>query len=202
MSRRSTLRAGTSRINVRPSRTEVSESPRLVSLPEHAVATLPDILRQLPFKGKDQLGLSNEEIDMLLNARYVNEEKTRILHLGAERDPKDIANAHSIMGLLVKSGFDVTLAYLNSVSTDTDIPFEVPTLRFAADRLKAEIRALREEIVVSSGLYPCRKCHSKNTIDVQRQTRAGDEALTTFVTCLEKACRYHFKVVATTAVAK
>jgi transcription elongation factor S-II len=43
-----------------------------------------------------------------------------------------------------------------------------------------------------STAFECKKCKKKNSEITQKQTRAGDEPPTTFITCLE--CGNSFKI--------
>ena len=50
----------------------------------------------------------------------------------------------------------------------------------------------KENIQVSEGLYKCRKCGSKKTIQKELQTRSADEPMTIFIICLE--CKNSWKI--------
>ena len=49
---------------------------------------------------------------------------------------------------------------------------------------------LKNPIDVAEGVVVCKKCGSNKTWSVQKQTRSGDEPMTTFSTCVE--CRHSF----------
>jgi len=55
---------------------------------------------------------------------------------------------------------------------------------------KKELEEYKKNDVQSSSAFTCSKCKQKKCSVVQKQTRAGDEPATTFVTCLE--CGYTF----------
>jgi DNA-directed RNA polymerase subunit M/transcription elongation factor TFIIS len=55
---------------------------------------------------------------------------------------------------------------------------------------KKEIEEYKKNDVKSSSAFKCSKCKKSKCSVTQKQTRAGDEPATTFVTCLE--CGYQF----------
>lgn len=50
---------------------------------------------------------------------------------------------------------------------------------------KKEIEEYKKNDVKSSNAFTCSKCKKSKCSVIQKQTRAGDEPITTFVTCLE-----------------
>ena len=56
---------------------------------------------------------------------------------------------------------------------------------------KREMEEYKKLNKVGSSVFTCSKCKKSNCSVTQKQTRAGDEPPTTFVTCLE--CGYTFK---------
>jgi DNA-directed RNA polymerase subunit M/transcription elongation factor TFIIS len=55
---------------------------------------------------------------------------------------------------------------------------------------KIEIEEFKKQDVKSSSAFTCSKCKSNKCSVTQKQTRAGDEPATTYVTCLE--CKHAF----------
>jgi len=55
---------------------------------------------------------------------------------------------------------------------------------------KKEMEEYKKNDVKSSSAFKCSKCKKSKCSVTQKQTRAGDEPATTFVTCLE--CGYNF----------
>lgn len=55
---------------------------------------------------------------------------------------------------------------------------------------KKEIEEYKKTNIKSSSAFKCSKCKKNKCSVTQKQTRAGDEPATTFVTCLE--CGYQF----------
>lgn len=55
---------------------------------------------------------------------------------------------------------------------------------------KLEIEEFKKQDVKSSTAFTCSKCKSNKCSVTQKQTRAGDEPATTYVTCLE--CKHAF----------
>ena len=53
-----------------------------------------------------------------------------------------------------------------------------------------ELEEYKKNDIKSSSAFKCSKCKKSKCSVVQKQTRAGDEPATTFVTCLE--CGYNF----------
>ena len=55
---------------------------------------------------------------------------------------------------------------------------------------KKEVEEYKKNDIKSSSAFKCSKCKKSKCSVIQKQTRAGDEPATTFVTCLE--CGYKF----------
>ena len=55
---------------------------------------------------------------------------------------------------------------------------------------KKEMEEYKKNDIKSSSAFKCSKCKKSKCTVTQKQTRAGDEPATTFVTCLE--CGYNF----------
>lgn len=49
------------------------------------------------------------------------------------------------------------------------------------------------EMEIGEGEFTCPKCRKKRASYYQLQTRSGDEAMTTFLTCLNSECRNRWK---------
>jgi DNA-directed RNA polymerase subunit M/transcription elongation factor TFIIS len=82
---------------------------------------------------------------------------------------------------------DVTCAQLANMT-----PAEMATEEDKEQRAKHELDLLEGRRsdwnlvhnTPKDGLYKCKKCHSKQTVAEQKQTRSADEPMTTFVKCL------------------
>ena len=57
---------------------------------------------------------------------------------------------------------------------------------------KKELEEYKKNDVQSSSAFKCSKCKKKKCSVTQKQTRAGDEPATTFVTCLECGHQFSF----------
>ena len=69
-------------------------------------------------------------------------------------------------------------------------PEELYPTNFEKILKKKEIEEYEKNDVKSSSAFKCSKCKKKKCSVIQKQTRAGDEPPTTFVTCLE--CGHNF----------
>ena len=56
-----------------------------------------------------------------------------------------------------------------------------------------EIKKLQTPIEVLEGIFTCPKCHSTKTYHYGIQTRSGDEAMTVFIHCQNKHCKYAWR---------
>ena len=57
---------------------------------------------------------------------------------------------------------------------------------------KKEIEEYKKNDIKSSNEFKCSKCKKRKCSVIQKQTRAGDEPATTFVTCLECGHKFSF----------
>jgi hypothetical protein len=57
---------------------------------------------------------------------------------------------------------------------------------------KKEIEEYKKNDIKSSNAFKCSKCKKRKCSVIQKQTRAGDEPATTFVTCLECGHKFSF----------
>ena len=57
---------------------------------------------------------------------------------------------------------------------------------------KKELEEYKKNDVKSSSAFKCSKCKKSKCSVTQKQTRAGDEPATTFVTCLECGHQFSF----------
>lgn len=57
---------------------------------------------------------------------------------------------------------------------------------------KKEIEEYKKNDIKSSSAFKCSKCKKNKCSVIQKQTRAGDEPPTTFVTCLECGHKFSF----------
>ncbi len=89
-----------------------------------------------------------------------------------------------ILSLLNDDKFDISkIAYMK--------PEELNPEKYKTIIQKKEIEEMKKNNKVGSNIFTCPKCKKANCSVTQKQTRAGDEPPTTFVTCLE--CGYVFK---------
>jgi DNA-directed RNA polymerase subunit M/transcription elongation factor TFIIS len=56
-----------------------------------------------------------------------------------------------------------------------------------------EIKKLQTPVEVLEGIFTCPKCHSTKTYHYGIQTRSGDEAMTVFIHCQNKHCKYAWR---------
>ena len=95
----------------------------------------------------------------------------------------EILNALSINNTLVANIEDAyKLAFLQ--------PEELFPNLFDVLLKKKEIKEYKKNDIKASTVFKCSKCKKNKCSVSQKQTRAGDEPATTFVTCLE--CNYTF----------
>ena len=83
------------------------------------------------------------------------------------------------------------------IKSDTDLynlaflcPEELNPTKFDSIIKKRAVNEYKKQNITSSSAFKCTKCKIKRCSVSQKQILAGDEPLTTFVTCLE--CGYSF----------
>jgi transcription elongation factor S-II len=64
-------------------------------------------------------------------------------------------------------------------------PEELNPDKFEKIIKKKEIEEIRKKNKTTSDVFKCPKCKARKSEVTEKQTRAGDEPMTTFVTCLE-----------------
>lgn len=64
-------------------------------------------------------------------------------------------------------------------------PEEIYPEKYEKILKKKQLEQAKKENQTASKLFKCPKCKARNSRVEQRQTRSGDEPMTTFVTCLE-----------------
>jgi DNA-directed RNA polymerase subunit M/transcription elongation factor TFIIS len=60
--------------------------------------------------------------------------------------------------------------------------------------VKKEIKKLQLPIEVAEGVFECPKCKGKLTQSYQLQLRSADEPATIFVNCVNKTCKYKWRI--------
>ena len=89
-----------------------------------------------------------------------------------------LETSNYILTLISNDKFDILkIAYLK--------PEELNPEAYENIIKKAELEDYKKNNKVGSNIFTCSKCKKANCTVVQKQTRAGDEPPTTFVTCLE-----------------
>jgi DNA-directed RNA polymerase subunit M/transcription elongation factor TFIIS len=103
---------------------------------------------------------------------------TEILPLLTSKDSKNLLES-----LINKTIDPAKLAYMK--------PEELNPEKYEQIIKKRELEEYKKNNSVSSDAFTCTKCKKSKCSITQKQTRAGDEPPTTFVTCLE--CNHTFK---------
>lgn len=107
---------------------------------------------------------------------------------------------YEVANMLGKMDYDIVYNFLNAgwekvfgsgAGIRKKIIFENPLLSKSKDKLAMDMEIYRNKIDVESGAFDCRKCQSKETLSVARQTRSADEATSVFVSCL--SCGYKWR---------
>jgi len=62
------------------------------------------------------------------------------------------------------------------------------------ETVKKEIKKLQLPIEVAEGVFECPKCKGKLTQSYQLQLRSADEPATIFVNCVNKTCKYKWRI--------
>jgi DNA-directed RNA polymerase subunit M/transcription elongation factor TFIIS len=73
---------------------------------------------------------------------------------------------------------------LEGKTTFKEAMFSLPSLAASRETLKEELEMRRYKPDIHEGARECKKCHSKQTMSVENQTRSSDEASVSEVLCL------------------
>jgi DNA-directed RNA polymerase subunit M/transcription elongation factor TFIIS len=96
---------------------------------------------------------------------------------------KDENSTHLISGLKEKNIIALDVAFMK--------PEEINPEKYENYIKKREMEEHKKLNKVGSTAFKCSKCNKSNCSVTQKQTRAGDEPPTTFISCNE--CHYTFK---------
>lgn len=139
----------------------------------------------------ENVGLTKDKVEKLINLMYGD-----IPMLSIDENSNF---TYEVIGLLSEYGYEKTYKFLKEVSENPEGKYPSPKLIFKTDLFKderetynSEISKIRDlnELKKGAGMYTCKKCGSKDTVSVTGQTRAADEAETTYVTC--NSCGFYF----------
>ena len=135
---------------------------------------------------------------------YVNKEFVEIV----EKSISNFSNNYAIINetpYLIESIYDTKLdEIINALSKTPDIiktieeakniaflkPEELNPDNYEKLLKKKEFEEYKKNDIKSSSAFKCKRCKKSKCSVTQKQTRAGDEPITTFVICLE--CGYNF----------
>ncbi len=144
------------------------------------------------------LNLTESQIDVLKNLTFQDE------YLLDLKDTK-VDSSHSndffyeIIGMIHEKGYKETHKFLSELTESEELTingkliFKSPIFESEQIKYLGEIERMRDKIErETKGLFPCKKCGSKNTNDTSRQNRSGDEMATFYIIC--NSCGYTFTV--------
>lgn len=98
---------------------------------------------------------------------------------------EEIINTLKLTPELIKTNDDAkNIAFLK--------PEELNPEKYEKLLKKKEIEEYKKNDIKSSSAFKCSKCKKSKCSVMQKQTRAGDEPATTFVTCLECGHQFSF----------
>lgn len=92
-------------------------------------------------------------------------------------------NIYQIIGLLLSTNKD--MGKIGKVLKEQKIGWKAPIFDNVSRKLEEYDDYLVKPFEVVEGVTECGKCHSKKTWNVQKQTRGGDEPMTTFSRCVQ-----------------
>jgi len=144
----------------------------------------------------------NNTIKLL--SKYINEEYATLVEKSISKFATEYSETNEIPSLL-ENIYDSKLdEIINVLSKSSDLinnnndakriaflsPAELNPDNYEKILKKKEMEEYKKNDVKSSSAFKCSKCKKSKCSVTQKQTRAGDEPATTFVTCLE--CGYNF----------
>lgn len=136
--------------------------------------------------------------------KYIkNKNLSKLVEDSISRFAKEYAETNDVLSLF-ESIYDTKLDEIinvlsknNIVKTECDAknigflsPEELNPENYEKIVKKKEIEEFKKNDIKSSSVFKCSKCKKSKCSVTQKQTRAGDEPATTFVTCLE--CGHNF----------
>lgn len=98
-----------------------------------------------------------------------------------------------ILGMLQKYGFTVTYDFLSRASDPDYVIWEQKSMEAARNKFLRETSIQFAEPVGIEGIAVCQKCGSKKVAVALRQTRSGDEPMTTFYKCVQCGAEWRQK---------
>lgn len=110
------------------------------------------------------------------------------IKLGNGRAAIDIRRpdvAAEVVGLLIHYPFEEVVAFLRGAPDENYIIYEQPAFDEARQRITEEIETTTSNPPGTTAFGKCRYCDCKELAFQTVQTRSGDEAMTTFVACVQ-----------------
>lgn len=95
-----------------------------------------------------------------------------------ENDPETY---YQVAGLLMTTEMKKVLGEVK----EGKIGWESSTFKEVAENLNEYDQYLKNPFEVAEGVSECKKCGSKKTWSIQKQTRSSDEPMTTFTRCVQ-----------------
>lgn len=143
--------------------------------------------------------VSNEQFEQLKKIKFKDEsllinpallgphEQLKATKKGRLLLSKSLGQAFEVMALVKELGFDKTYEFLTSKEFKdyADLLFNFPTISNQKEKVKTEIALITSKLNAVESEFECRKCHSFNTLAIEKQTRSADEASTVKVKCLD-----------------
>lgn len=98
------------------------------------------------------------------------------------KDPTACAEcSYQIAGLLMTTEMKKVLGEVK----EGKIGWDSTTYKEVAENLNEYDQYLKNPFEVAEGVSECKKCGSKKTWSIQKQTRSSDEPMTTFTRCVQ-----------------
>lgn len=96
-----------------------------------------------------------------------------------------------ILGMLRDQGFAATYQFLSQAEDPDFILWQQKSMEESQNKVLREMKIKFAEPVGIKGVAVCRKCGSKEVAVALRQTRSGDEPMTTFYQCVK--CGFNWR---------
>ncbi len=143
--------------------------------------------------------MTNEQFEQLKKIKFKNglllvnpalfdsHEKLKSTKRGRLLLSKSLGQLFQVMSLIKEVRFVKTYEFLTSKSFEDykDLLFQLPTISNQREKVKTEISLITSKLDAVESEFECRKCHSFNTVAIEKQTRSADEASTVKVKCLD-----------------
>tara|TARA_R100000664_G_C2669606_1_gene82224 strand:- start:51 stop:524 length:474 start_codon:yes stop_codon:yes gene_type:complete len=142
------------------------------------ITTIEDILKKYIYidENNNEKKLDQSQIKKLLNLK--KQDGSSMLDMDL---PYFIID---LLGLISEMGFDQALKYYREKKTEREKEIILDSAPFANAK-KTNYLDLVASLIEDKieGIYACKKCGSKNTSTISKQTRSADEPETEYTTC-------------------